>query len=234
LASALERKEEMIREIVLDTETTGLDPADGHRLVELGCVELVNHVRTGRDFHSYINPEREVPEDARRIHGLSTDFLRGYPVFVDVVDAFLEFIGDSPLLIHNAKFDVTFLNAELARAGRAVLATNRATCTLLMAQKRFPGAPASLDALCRRFGVDNSVRTKHGAIVDSELLAEVYLHLLGGRQVGLELVAPTRRDVAAGIVVLAPRPPRPHAPSEAELAAHAALLSKLDDPIWLQ
>jgi DNA polymerase-3 subunit epsilon len=171
----------MIREIVLDTETTGLDPADGHRLVELGCVELVNHLRTGRDFHSYINPEREVPEDARRIHGLSTDFLRGYPVFVEVVDAFLEFIGDSPLLIHNAKFDMAFLNAELARAGRGVLATNRATCTLLMAQKRFPGAPASLDALCRRFSVDNSVRTKHGAIVDSELLAEVYLHLPADR-----------------------------------------------------
>lgn len=223
----------MIREIVLDTETTGLDPNDGHRLVELGCVELVNHIRTGRDFHSYINPERDMPEDARRVHGLSGDFLKGFPVFAEVVDAFLEFIGDAPLLIHNAKFDVAFLNAELARCGRPVLAADRATCTLIMAQKRFPGAPASLDALCRRFGVDNSVRTKHGAIVDSELLAEVYLHLLGGRQVGLELAVPTRRGLLAGTGPVAPRPPRPHAPSEAELAAHAAFVAKLEDPVWL-
>lgn len=223
----------MIREIVLDTETTGLDPNDGHRLVELGCVELVNHLRTGRDFHRYINPERDMPEDAKRVHGLSGDFLKGHPLFADVVDAFLEFIGDSPLLIHNAKFDVAFLNAELARCGRPVLAPDRATCTLIMAQRRFPGAPASLDALCRRFGVDNSVRTKHGAIVDSELLAEVYLHLLGGRQVGLELAVPTRRGVLVGAGPIAARPPRPHAPSEAELAAHAAFVAKLEDPVWL-
>lgn len=223
----------MIREIVLDTETTGLDPNDGHRLVELGCVELVNHLRTGRDFHRFINPERDVPEEARRIHGLATDFLKGHPVFADVVDAFLEFIGDAPLLIHNAKFDVAFLNAELKRASRPVLTADRATCTLIMAQKRFPGAPASLDALCRRFGVDNSVRTKHGAIVDSELLAEVYLHLIGGRQVGMELGVPTRRGIVVGAGPAIVRPPRPHAPSAAELAAHAALLAKLDDPIWL-
>lgn len=223
----------MIREIVLDTETTGLDPNDGHRLVELGCVELVNHLRTGQEFHRYINPERDMPEEARRVHGLSAEFLKGHPLFAEVVDDFLEFIGDSPLLIHNAKFDVAFLNAELARCGRPVLAPDRATCTLIMAQKRFPGAPASLDALCRRFGIDNSVRIKHGAIVDSELLAEVYLNLLGGRQVGMDLT-PIRRRSLAGAGSVAPRPPRPHAPSEAELAAHAALLAKLEDPIWLQ
>ncbi len=223
----------MIREIVLDTETTGLDPRDGHRLVELGCVELVNHLRTGRDFHRYINPERDMPEDARRVHGLSGEFLAGHSVFAEVVDDFLEFIGNSPLLIHNAKFDVAFLNAELTRCGRPILTPDRATCTLIMAQRRFPGAPASLDALCRRFGVDNSVRTKHGAIVDSELLAEVYLHLLGGRQVGMEL-APIRRPSLVAAGTLAVRPPRPHGPSEAELAAHAALLKKLDDPVWLQ
>jgi DNA polymerase-3 subunit epsilon len=223
----------MIREIVLDTETTGLDPAAGHRLVELGCIELVNHLPTGEQRHYYIDPERDMPEEAQRIHGLSREFLRGKPVFNAIVDDFLEFVQDSPLIIHNAKFDVTFLNAELARAGRPVLVPDRAKCTLIMAQRRFPGAPASLDALCRRFGVDNTVRTKHGAIVDSELLAEVYLHLLGGRQAGLELAAPARRGPAIGIGPVAPRPMRPHAPSEAELAAHAALLAKLEDPIWL-
>jgi DNA polymerase-3 subunit epsilon len=220
----------MIREIVLDTETTGLDAQLGHRLVELGALELLNHVPTGRIFHTYLNPEREVPEDAVRIHGLSTAFLAGHPVFAEVVDELFLFLEDSPLVIHNAEFDLAFLNAELARLGREPFLPSRAIDTLRLAQRRFPGAPASLDALCRRFGVDNSNRTRHGALLDSELLAEVYLHLLGGRQADLGLaVAPVR---AATAEPMAARPPRPHGPSEAELVAHAAFIAGLKDPIW--
>lgn len=223
----------MIREIVMDTETTGLDPVLGHRLIELGALELVNHVPTGRTFHSYLNPERDVPEDAFRIHGLSTAFLKGFPVFAEVVDAFLLFVEDSPLVIHNARFDLAFLNAELARLGREPIPVPRAVDTLLLAQRRFPGAPASLDALCRRFGVDNTNRTRHGALLDSELLAEVYLHLLGGRQADLGLSLAALPSVAAMAEATRARPPRPHAAREAELAAHAAFIAKLKDPIWL-
>ena len=221
-----------MREIVLDTETTGLDPEQGHRLVEVAAVELIDHLPTGRSFHSYVNPERDMPEEAFRVHGLSAAFLRDYPLFAEVVDPLLEFLADSRLVIHNAAFDVRFLNAELTRAGREPLPQARALDTLFLAQRRFPGAPNSLDALCRRFAVDNSARTRHGALLDCELLAEVYLHLIGGRQIGLGLALPGQRQ---GIAVAARpvRPARPHAPSADELAAHAAFVAKLEDPVWL-
>ncbi|MFO1079012.1 MAG: DNA polymerase III subunit epsilon [Reyranellaceae bacterium] len=222
-----------MREIVLDTETTGLEPREGHRLVELGCIELVNHLPTGRTFHSYINPERDMPEEARRVHGLSADFLKDFPVFAELVDAFLEFIEESPLVIHNARFDMGFINAELVRAGREPLPATRAVDTLTLAQRRFPNAPASLDALCRRFGVDNSSRTQHGALLDSELLAEVYLHLLGGRQTDLALAAPARRAMTQAAQATRQRPARVFEPNAEELAAHAAFVAKLENAVWL-
>jgi len=222
-----------MREIVLDTETTGFDPLTGDRLVEIGCVELVNHLPAGGVFHRYINPERDMPEEAFKVHGLSAAFLADKPVFAAVADDFLAFIADSPLVIHNAEFDMRFLNAELARLGRPTLPMSRSIDTVAMARKRFPGAQANLDALCRRFGIDNSHRTQHGALLDAELLAEVYLQLIGGRQPGLELgvrsagaatrSAPVRREA---------RPARPHAPTEAEAEAHAAFLGRLKGPIW--
>lgn len=226
----------MIREIVMDTETTGLDPQQGHRLVELGAVELINHIPTGRTFHRYVNPERDMPEEAQRIHGLSAEFLSAHPVFAasEIVDEFIAFIGDSALVIHNATFDMRFLNAELGRCGRALLPQDRAIDTLAIAQRRFPGAPNSLDALCRRFGVDNSARTKHGALLDSEILAEVYLHLLGGRQVTLGLMTPDTRPSEVRTVSRARREPRIFAPSAEEVEAHAAFIGKLKDAIWLQ
>jgi DNA polymerase III subunit epsilon len=175
------------REIVMDTETTGLDPAQGDRLVEIGAVELLNYLPTGRTFHRYINPERDVPAEAVAVHGLTADFLKQHPVFADVAQDFLEFIGDAPLIIHNASFDIGFLNAELSYLEKPPLAWGRVTDTLKLARDKFPMAQASLDALCRRFGIDNSKRTKHGALLDSELLAEVYLELIGGRQTALTL-----------------------------------------------
>ena len=178
-----------MREIVLDTETTGLDPLRGDRIVEIGCVELINHILTGRDWHEYINPERDMPEEAFRVHGLSEGFLSGKPVFADVVDAFVEFIADARLVIHNASFDMAFLNAELERAGRKTLPNEQAIDTLMLARRRYPGGPNSLDQLCVRYGIDNSKRTKHGALLDSELLAEVYIELLGGKQAALTLDA---------------------------------------------
>lgn len=223
----------MLREIVFDTETTGLEPAEGHRIVELAALELVNHLPTGRAFQSYLDPERDVPEAARRVHGLTREFLSGYPTFAQTVDDFMAFLGDSPLVAHNAAFDLQFLNAELARIGRPTLPAERMVDTLALAQRRFPGQPASLDALCRRFGVDTSARTLHGGLVDCQLLAEVYLHLLGGRQTDLGLV-PTGAVAAGPSPVAAPtaRPPRPHAASAEELAAHAAFLDLLKDPLW--
>lgn len=221
----------MLREIVLDTETTGLDPDQGHRIVEVAALELVNHLPTGKTFHSYLNPERDMPEEAFRVHGLSAEFLADYPVFAEVAGPLLDFLADSPLVIHNAGFDIRFLAAELVRHGREPLPPSRGIDTLLLAQRRFPGAPNSLDALCRRFSVDNTARTLHGALLDCELLAEVYLHLLGGRQTMLGLERPGARGAAAR----APRPvrpPRPHAPTAEELAAHAAFIAKLDDPVW--
>ncbi len=222
-----------MREIVLDTETTGLDPKSGHRVVEIGCVELEHHVATGRTYHQYINPEREMPTEAYEVHGLSTEFLAGYPLFTEIVEAFLAFIGSAPLVIHNATFDMKFLNAELDGAGRATLPPSRAVDTLDLARRRYPGAQASLDALCRRFEIDNSARTKHGALLDAELLAEVYLELRGGREPAFALNAAKRStgpaDQAERRTV---RPPRPHAASSEELRAHSAFIEKLQQPIW--
>ncbi len=219
-----------MREIVLDTETTGLDPAAGHRIVEIAGVEVVNMVPTGRTFHRYANPERDMPEEAFQVHGLSMSFLEKHPTFDKHVDEFLEFLGDAVLVIHNAEFDMRFLNAELARVDKPKLGPDRSKCTLQLARRRFPGAQASLDALCKRFNVDNSHRTKHGALLDAELLAEVYLELTGGRQHGLELA-----DAAAAVSAVIERvrrEPRPHAATAEELVAHAALLEKIKGPLW--
>lgn len=223
-----------MREIVLDTETTGISPQDGHRLVEIGCLELFNHVATGKFFHTYIDPERDMPEGAFRIHGLSEEFLRGKPKFAEVADEFLAFIGDDPLVIHNASFDMGFINAELKRIGRAALPMARAIDTLDIARRKYPGAQNNLDALCRRFGVDNSGRTKHGALLDSELLAEVYLEMMGGRQPGLVLQA----DFGGPVTQKTVRAPRP-APlaarlTDAEREAHDAFVASLGgEPLWL-
>ncbi|MDE0540231.1 MAG: DNA polymerase III subunit epsilon [Rhodospirillales bacterium] len=220
-----------MREIVLDTETTGLSPRDGDRIVEIGCIELVNHVATGETYHQYVNPERPMPEEALAIHGLSDEFLSGQPVMADVMDGFVEFIGDATLVIHNAEFDMRFINAELDRLGRDELPMSRAVDTVRMAREKFPGAPASLDALCRRFNIDNSARSLHGALLDAQLLAEVYLELIGGRQPDLELKADRAKSKArAGSSER--RPPRPHAADEEELTAHRAFLEKIEDPVW--
>ncbi len=222
-----------MREIVLDTETTGLDPGSGHRIVEIGCVETRYHITTGETFHVYINPERDMPEEAFNVHGLSEQFLSDKPVFAEVVEDFLAFIGDSPLVIHNADFDMKFLNAELKKVGRPLLDRDRAVDTVTMARRKFPGAQANLDALCRRFEIDLSRRDKHGALLDAELLADVYLQLRGGAQPGFELAGDTSRsDGAAAVVERQARAPRPHAPSAEELAAHASLVETLKDPVW--
>lgn len=220
-----------MREIAVDTETTGLDPASGHRVVEIGCVEMQGMVRTGRHFHVYLNPERDMPEEAFRVHGLSADFLSDQPLFHDVAEEFLTFIGGDPLVIHNADFDMKFLNAELKRIGRPVLESGRAVDTVKIARQKFPGSPANLDALCRRFQIDLSARTLHGALLDAELLAEVYLELMGGRQAGLGL-EPTKEEADKTAVVREYRAPRPHAPSEEELARHRVFLAQIKDPLW--
>lgn len=230
-----------MREIVLDTETTGFEPSEGDRIVEIGAVELFNHLPTGRTYHQYINPKRAMPTAAFEVHGLGDEFLRDKPVFKDIAGAFLEFIGDAQLVIHNAAFDMKFLNAELEWAGLPKLPFARATDTLMIARSRFPGAPASLDALCRRFGVDNSAREKHGALLDSEILAEVYLELVGGRQPDFALganAAPAAGSAAQIHADWRPRPrPEPLPPriTEAEAAAHAAFVAKLGDAaLWLK
>ncbi|GAA0580712.1 DNA polymerase III subunit epsilon [Rhizomicrobium electricum] len=217
-----------MREIVLDTETTGLDPASGDRLVEIGCVELVDHFPTGAEYHVYINPERDMPEEAEKVHGLSASFLADKPVFADIAAEFLEFIGDAPLVIHNAAFDMKFLNFELSRAGHPILPDARAIDTLAMARIKFPGSRVSLDELCKRFAIDATSRTKHGALIDSDLLAQVYLELLGGRQKRF-ILAPA--DVTAAMaeeartVRLRPEPlPSLITPEERE--AHAAFVKK--------
>lgn len=228
-----------MREVVLDTETTGLDPSQGHRVIEIGCIELKNRTPTGARYHAYINPERDVPEEARRISNLSTEFLADKPLFADIVEGFLSFIGDSALVIHNAEFDMKFLNAELTRVGRALLPAGRATDTVLMARRRFPGASASLDALCRRFDIDLEERKAkgHGALLDAALLAEVYLELSGGRQPGLELIASGVAAVSrllAGQHKIAVRPaPLPPRVSEDERTRHAAVVASLGGAaIW--
>ena len=188
-----------MREIVLDTETTGLDPRKGDRVVEIGCVELINHVPTDNEYHVYINPERDMPTAAFEVHGLSEEFLSDKPVFADVAQGFLDFVGDSPLVIHNASFDMGFLNAELKMLGRPILPADRAIDTLMMARKKFPGSPSSLDALCRRYNIDLTVRDKHGALIDSILLARVYLELIGGAQPGLDLTEASTATKSGGV-----------------------------------
>jgi DNA polymerase-3 subunit epsilon len=224
-----------MREIVLDTETTGLDPLSGHRVVEIGCIELVNHMPTGREFHFYVNPERDIPAEAEAVHGLSRTFLADKPLFSSLADDLLGFIGDAPIIAHNAGFDMGFINAELRRAGKAPLAFDRTIDTVMLARRKFPGAQASLDALCRRFQIDLSDRGKHGALLDAKLLAKVYLELVGGREPGLLLASAT--EVATGPVEVetrTARPPRSHQASAEELAAHAAFIAKLKNPIWLK
>lgn len=226
-----------MREIVLDTETTGLDPAQGHRIVEIGGVELVNHLPTGRSYHQYINPERAMPPEAFEVHGLGDDFLRQQPLFETIADAFLDFIGEARLVIHNAPFDMRFLNAELGTANRPQLSMDRALDTLAMARSRFPGAPASLDALCRRFGIDNGAREKHGALLDSEILAEVYLELIGGRQPDFSLNRGDEGATTEGETQRWRPPQRPsplpqHLTAQ-EASAHAAMVETLgESAIW--
>jgi DNA polymerase-3 subunit epsilon len=223
-----------MREVVIDTETTGLDPQDGHRIVEVACLELLHHVPSGQRKRWYLNPERPMTTDALAVHGLDDEFLARQPRFAEIIDELLEFIGEDRLVIHNAEFDLAFLNAELTRLGRPPLACAFVD-TLAVARRRFPGAPASLDALCRRFAIDLSARDKHGAELDCGLLAEVYIELLGGRQPGLDFAAAPIDDVFDMIPApeRPPRPARPHAPSLEELAAHQAMLAAITQPLWL-
>ena len=225
-----------MREIVFDTETTGLDPAGGDRMVEIGCVEVYNRIETGRYFHAYFNPEREMPFGAEAVHGLTTIFLSDKPRFYDKAEELLEFIGDSPLVAHNASFDFAFLNFELERCGRSPVCLSRMVDTLTLARSKHPGAKHSLDALCMRFGIDRSHRVKHGALLDAQLLAQVYIELTGGRQIGLGLIADSA-SVAVGAAALPaairePRPARPHFAAAEELERHRAFISKLVNPIW--
>jgi len=225
-----------VREIVLDTETTGLDPADGHRIIEICCLELVGHLPTGRVFHTLVQPERDIPEDSVRVHGLSAEKLVDAPVFASVAEDFLAFVADAPLVIHNAEFDLKFLNAELTRAGKPHLTNDRGVDTIALAKKRFPGARYSLDELCRRFNIDLSVRTKHGARIDAELLAEVYLELLGGRQVRLALAPGDASAPRIEQIVRVPRPrtvPLTERLTALEREMHARFVAALEgDVIW--
>src|SRR4051812_23277014 len=231
-----------MREIVFDTETTGLSPLTGDRMVEIGCVELVNRVETGRTFHAYFNPERPMPSSAEAVHGLSDAFLSDKPLFQDQVEELIDFLGDCPLVAHNASFDFGFLNHELGLCGRPLVCLSRMVDTLTLARTRHPGAKHSLDALCTRFGVDRSLRVKHGALIDAQLLAQCYVELTGGRQIGLglaDIVVEMVDDGAIGAesveieaIEIAVRAPRPHAPSEEELLAHARFLATITDPIW--
>lgn len=227
-----------MREIVLDTETTGMDPDEGHRIIEIGCIELVNHLPTGRTWHHYINPEREVDAGAAAVHGIKTEFLKDKPTFGEIVGSFLDFIDGAKLVIHNAEFDVKFLNAELKTFGYPLISLPECIDTVKMARKKFPGSPANLDALCRRFNVDLSGRELHGALLDAQLLASVYLELLGGRQHGLGLqsdAGKTANNAENSSVTKIDRPyrePRVFAPSQAELNAHNAMIETLKDPLW--
>ncbi len=222
-----------MREIVFDTETTGMEPSEGHKLLEIGCVELINHLPTGRTYHQYINPERDVPAEAVAVHGLTEERLKNEPTFGEVVGDFLDFIGnDSKLVAHNASFDMKFINAELKTFGFPSVDKKRVIDTLVMAREKFPGSPANLDALCRRFNIDNSNRELHGALLDSELLAEVYLELLGGRQHGLSIEV-DKQSVEISQTIERPfREPRTFNVSEEELSAHEKLLEDLSDPVW--
>lgn len=229
-----------MREIIFDTETTGLDPKSGHRLVEIGCIELIDRRESGRTFHAYFHPERDMPAEAEAVHGLSIQFLSDKPLFATRVEEMLEFLGDAPLVAHNAAFDFGFVNAELARAGRPALDMGRMCCTVQMARKLHPGAKHNLDALCTRYGIDRSHRVKHGALLDAELLAHLYIEMTGGRQIGLGLGAQSRSagdasDPEPARPAAAPRAfrePRPHAASAAELARHTEFVAALTQPLW--
>lgn len=224
-----------MREIVLDTETTGMDPVQGDRLIEIGCVELENYLPTGRHYHVYMNPERDIPPEATAVHGITNDFVKDKPVFGEIIGAFLDFIGDARLVIHNADFDMKFLNAELKTFGFPSLDHRRVTDTVKIAREKFPGSPANLDALCRRFGIDNSNRVLHGALLDSQLLAEVYLELLGGRQRGLDIVSAVETASSVEITAISERAyrvPRDFAPKAEEIAAHEAMIATLKSPLW--
>jgi DNA polymerase-3 subunit epsilon len=226
-----------MREIIFDTETTGLSPAGGDRMVEIGCVEMIGRVETGRTYHCYFNPERPMPSEAEAVHGLSNIFLSDKPRFADKADELLEFVGDSPLVAHNASFDFGFLNHELERSGRPAICMSRMVDTLLLARSRHPGAKHSLDALCTRYGVDRSHRIKHGALLDAQLLAQVYIELTGGRQIGLGLVADAPVSTAIAPTAGGERPiivrePRPHAASPAELARHQSFVAKIANALW--
>lgn len=226
-----------MREIVFDTETTGLDPRTGDRMVEIGCIELMNLMPTGKTFHAYFNPERDMPAGAEQVHGLSATFLADKALFRDGVEALLDFIGDAPLIAHNAGFDFGFLNAELALCARDPVCLSRMIDTVSIAKKRHPGAKLSLDALCTRYGIDRSHRVKHGALLDAELLAQLYIELRGGRQIGLELASNAAFD-SVGVDTALPslprehRLPRPHAASEGELARHASFIAGIKDAMW--
>jgi DNA polymerase-3 subunit epsilon len=223
-----------MRQVVLDTETTGLDPASGDRVIEVAAIEIYNLMPTGRTFHKLIDPQRDIPEEATRVHGFTAEALRGKPLFADIAAEMMDFLGEAEIIAHNAPFDFGFLDAELVRAGRPKLDRGRMVDSLDIAKRRYPGLPNSLDALCRRLGVDNSMRTSHNALLDVKLLAQVYLELMGGKQPGLVLAA----QVAAPKVTLGgltrERTPRPIQPGPAELEAHAAFLKKLKDPAWLK
>ena len=225
-----------MREIVFDTETTGLNPAGGDRMVEIGCIEIVNRVETGRHYHCYFNPERPMPGEAEAVHGLSDIFLSDKPRFADKVEELLAFIADSPLIAHNASFDFGFLNHELQRCGRTAVCFSRMVDTLPLARSRHPGAKHSLDALCSRYGVDRSQRIKHGALLDAQLLVQVYVELTGGRQIGLGLAAELpESDIAEAAAAIVERPyraPRPFAPSAFELERHRAFVSRITKPLW--
>lgn len=224
-----------MREIVFDTETTGLSFNGGDRMVEIGCVEMINRVETGLTFHAYYHPERQMPVEAFNVHGLGDAFLSDKPLFGDVCHELIEFLGDAPLIAHNAGFDFSFLNGELKRCGREIVHMGRMVDTLQIARTRHPGAKHTLDALCSRFGIDRSHRVLHGALLDAQLLAQVYVELRGGRQIGLGLMADAPGAGMAPVVARAPskaRPPRIFVVSEGDLAAHAAFMSKIDDPIW--
>lgn len=225
-----------MREIVFDTETTGLSPANGDRMVEIGCIELVNRTETGRTFHAYFNPERFMPSEAQAVHGLSDAFLADKALFADRVEDLLDFLEDAPLVAHNASFDFAFLNAELGSCGRLRVAQNRMIDTLALARGKFPGAKHSLDALCNRFGIDRSHRIKHGALLDAELLTQIYIELTGGRQIGLGLdsgPSPSSTGLPMRPVVRsAPRPARAHSATPDELERHRLFLAKLSDPLW--
>jgi DNA polymerase-3 subunit epsilon len=225
-----------VREIVFDTETTGLNPATGDRMVEIGCVEIFNRVETGRHFHCYFNPGRDMPFEAEAVHGLSTHFLSDKPSFGDKAEELLAFIEDAPLVAHNAGFDFGFLNHELGLIGRPAVCMTRMRDTLTLARSRHPGAKHSLDALCMRFGIDRSHRIKHGALLDAQLLAQVYVELTGGRQIGLGLTTDfTDRTIVAVSVTAAPAEPRPARPHEAlpeELERHRAFLGRIVNPLW--